>query len=116
MKKIYLVFMSLVIAVMCLGLQSQSNFINLDLNYGSFKGFVLNYVKIKNEKPVLININKADIEELARLNGVGEKKSVKIIDYRNKYGSFASIDDLTNVNGIGEKLLDKFENRITLED
>ena len=54
-----------------------------------------------------ININKADLQDLCNLPGVGESLAQKIIEYRNENGKFKSIEDLKNVTGIGEK---KYEN------
>lgn len=50
-----------------------------------------------------ININTADALQLQNLNGIGEKKAEKIIQYREENGSFQSTDELKNVSGIGDK-------------
>jgi competence protein ComEA len=55
----------------------------------------------------VINLNKADVQTLAQLNGVGEKKAQAIIAYRESKGGFKSVDELLNVKGIGEKFLEK---------
>lgn len=54
----------------------------------------------------IININKANKEELQQLQGIGESTAEKIIEYRNQNGNFKQIEDLKNVPGIGET---KFE-------
>lgn len=59
-----------------------------------------------------VNINTAGSEDLQTLTGVGPAIASRIIDYRNKNGSFKSIDELTNVSGIGEKTLAKFRDEI----
>lgn len=61
-----------------------------------------------------INLNQAEKEELMTLNGVGEKKAEKIIEYREDNGSFKSIEDLKNVNGIGEKTFESLKESITI--
>lgn len=53
-----------------------------------------------------ININSADAEELAVLNGIGENTAKKIIQYREENGPFMSIEDIMAVKGISEN---KFE-------
>lgn len=53
-----------------------------------------------------VNINKATVEELTKLPGVGESLARRIVEYRNENGKFKTIDDLKNVSGIGDK---KFE-------
>lgn len=62
----------------------------------------------------LININTADAETLATLNGIGPSKAQKIIDYRSSNGNFTSIDEIMNVSGIGEKTFEKIKNNITI--
>ncbi len=52
-----------------------------------------------------IDINRASIEELSDLKGIGSKKAQAIIEYREIYGKFTSVNDLLNVKGIGEKVL-----------
>lgn len=54
-----------------------------------------------------ININKASVEELQTINGIGESLANKIVNYRKENGRFSSIEDLKNVSGIGDK---KYEN------
>lgn len=59
-----------------------------------------------------VNINTAGSEELQTLTGVGPAIASRIIDYRNKNGSFKSTDEITNVSGIGEKTYEKFKDEI----
>lgn len=54
----------------------------------------------------IININKADVEDLETIPGIGPSMAQKIINYRIENGDFKSVEDLKNVSGIGEK---KFE-------
>ena len=55
-----------------------------------------------------VNINEADVEELAEnLVGVGPKKAMAIIEYREANGPFYSPEELVNVKGIGPKTLEK---------
>lgn len=58
-------------------------------------------------KEAIININKADTEELQELSGIGESTAKSIIKYREENGKFNTIEDIMNVPGIGES---KFEN------
>ena len=54
-----------------------------------------------------ININKAKLEELTTLDGIGEERAKKIIEYRKKNGPFKKPEDLMNINGIGPKIFEK---------
>lgn len=50
----------------------------------------------------LININKANLENLKTLPGIGEATALKILEYRETHGSFKSIEDIKNVSGVGD--------------
>ncbi len=65
----------------------------------------------KKENSSKININKASIEELMTLNGIGESKANAIIEYRKKK-EFQDIKDLLNVEGIGENLFESIKENI----
>jgi len=54
-----------------------------------------------------VNINTANVDVLATLNGIGEKKAAEIVAYREANGKFSKVEDLLNVKGIGEKTLEK---------
>ena len=63
----------------------------------------------------ILNINLATKEELMTLDGIGESKAAKIIDYRNENGSFKSIEDLKQISGIGNNIFSKISSYITVE-
>ena len=58
-------------------------------------------------KPVLLNVNTASVEELQTLPNIGESTAQRIVDYRTQHGNFTSVDALQNVRGIGAKTLEK---------
>lgn len=62
----------------------------------------------------VVDINKADINTLALLKGVGEKRAQAIITYRELHGEFNSLDELLNVKGVGERMLQLNKGRIKL--
>lgn len=61
-----------------------------------------------------VNINKATLEELLLISGIGESKAKSIIEYRQQNGEFKKIEDIMNVSGIGESLFEKIKNNITI--
>ena len=66
------------------------------------------------EQESKININTADTQQLQELNGIGEKKAEKIIQYREESGSFQTIEELKNVSGIGDKTFESLKDFITV--
>lgn len=62
-----------------------------------------------------ININKAAAAELMNLDGVGEVLARRIVEYRMKNGPFVSIEDLKRVQGIGDKLFSKIRDSVSSE-
>ena len=61
-----------------------------------------------------VNINTATSEQLQTLQGVGPSTASKIIDYREKNGSFKKIEDIKNVSGIGDARFAAIEDSITV--
>jgi len=51
----------------------------------------------------VVNLNTASQAELEALPGIGPRTAERILEYRQKNGSFKKIEDLMNVKGIGEK-------------
>ncbi len=61
-----------------------------------------------------IHLNQANIDELQKLKGIGEKKAQAIVEYRQKNGGFKNIDEFKNVKGIGPAIFEKNKTRLTL--
>ncbi|HHY05267.1 MAG TPA: competence protein ComEA [Thermoanaerobacterales bacterium] len=61
-----------------------------------------------------ININKANLQELDTLPGIGPATAQKIIDYRSQNGPFTSIEEIKNVSGIGEKKFEQIKEQISV--
>lgn len=59
-----------------------------------------------------VNINTANQTELETLPGIGASIATKIISYRNKNGKFINIEDIKKVNGIGESKYEKIKDLI----
>lgn len=54
---------------------------------------------------VMVDINSADVETLATLDGVGEVLAQRIIDYREENGEFENVEELREVKGVGDAIL-----------
>lgn len=61
-----------------------------------------------------VNLNTATEAQLASLPGIGAKAAQRILEFRQKNGSFKKIEDLMNVKGIGEKNFLKLKPYITV--
>ena len=74
----------------------------------------------KAEKPApagaLVNLNTATQAQLETLPGIGAKAAQRILEYRQKNGSFKKPEDLMNVKGIGEKAFLKLKPYLTVTD
>lgn len=68
--------------------------------------------KVTNSK---ININKASVEELQTLSGIGEVVATKIIEYRKENGDFKQIEDIKNVPGIGDAKFEQIKENIKVK-
>lgn len=54
-----------------------------------------------------IDLNKATIDDLQHIPGIGYQLAENIVTYRNQFGDFKEYADLLNVKGIGKnKLID----------
>lgn len=61
-----------------------------------------------------VNLNTATKEDLTKIDGVGDKKADKILEYREQHGGFKSPDDLKNISGFGEKTVAKLRERLAV--
>jgi competence protein ComEA len=61
-----------------------------------------------------VNLNTATVAQLEALPGIGKSTAERILEYRQKNGSFKKIEDLMNVRGIGEKSFLKMKGLITV--
>jgi comEA protein len=61
-----------------------------------------------------VNLNSASVAQLQTLPGIGASTAQRILDYRQKNGSFKKIEELMNVKGIGEKSFLKLKPLITV--
>jgi len=98
------------------GVKSEADLSAINLNQGIVNQLKI-YIPIKtnNQLPITdtqtidsttnkININKATIDVLDTLPGIGYIIAQRIIDYRAEFGNFQTIEDIMNVSGIKEAI------------
>ncbi len=61
-----------------------------------------------------VNINRATVDILMTLPGIGASKAQAIIDYREEFGPFSHIEDIKNVNGIKDNIYDNIKDNIVV--
>lgn len=62
-----------------------------------------------------VNINTATREQLMSLSGIGASKAERILEYREKNGSFQKTEDLMKVEGIKEGTFEKIKDSISVQ-
>lgn len=61
----------------------------------------------------VIDVNTADVHELQRLPGIGEKRAEDIVAWREEHGPFQAVDDLDRVSGIGPGILEGLREHVS---
>lgn len=56
--------------------------------------------------PDRVDVNTAPAAELETLPGIGEKKALAIVEYREANGPFRAVEELERVKGISERTVD----------
>lgn len=63
-----------------------------------------------------IPVNRADLEVLTTVSGIGPGLAKRIIELRNQRGGFADVKELLAVNGIGPKKVEMLKNAFSFVD
>ena len=61
-----------------------------------------------------VNLNRASVQELMTLSGIGQSRAEAIVRYREEIGSFQTIEDVMKVSGIKENAFNKIKDNITV--
>ncbi len=62
----------------------------------------------------IIDLNRAGLEELCSLSGIGEARARAIIAYREENGAFQNIEEIMNVRGIGNGIFERNRHRLVV--
>ena len=91
----------------------QDNLIESNLESSDLNKSKINLDKQKQELLTKsVNLNKASLDQLTLLPGIGIKTAERILAYRRASGGFNSINELLEVHGIGDAKFDKIKKYI----
>lgn len=62
-----------------------------------------------------VDLNRANVELLKSLPGIGDARAQAIVSYREANGEFSSVDGLLGVNGIGIGTIDNIRELVTVD-
>ena len=68
----------------------------------------------KSDKPELLDLNAATVEQLEKLPGIGPTTAKAIVRFREKSGPFRRVEDLLAIRGITKKRLEKIRPYVTV--
>lgn len=64
---------------------------------------------------LMLELNEASAEDLAQLDGIGEKLAQAIVEYRQEHGPFAAAEEIKSVSGIGDGKFERIKNNIYIK-
>ncbi|WCK53510.1 helix-hairpin-helix domain-containing protein [Aneurinibacillus sp. Ricciae_BoGa-3] len=62
-----------------------------------------------------INLNRASLDELQKIPGIGPSRAASILQYRQEHNGFKTVDDLRQISGIGPKTLEKLRPKVCVQ-
>ena len=104
---------------------SNVSFLSLKLALGVSLGLMLvscagnirpkTIVRAFKPSPDAIDINRAGVDEIEKLPGIGRKTAGEIVEFRQKHGRFRRAEHLMLVNGISDKRFRKIRSMVKAE-
>jgi|TARA_B100001094_G_C18195302_1_gene810317 competence ComEA-like helix-hairpin-helix protein len=71
-------------------------------------------LRIKNNS--ILNINLSDTSQWKRLKGIGSKRAIRVVKYRNLLGGFNNVEQLKEVYSISDSLYDSLSKFLYIKD
>lgn len=68
----------------------------------------------KRGPPLLVDVNRASVEELEELSGIGPVIARRIVAFRHEVGPFRRVGDLIRVRGIGSAKLERLRGQVSV--
>lgn len=64
--------------------------------------------------PGRVDLNRAGVDDLVGLSGIGPVLAARIVAYRDSVGPFHAVEELARVKGIGSATLERLAERVTV--
>lgn len=61
-----------------------------------------------------VNLNTATVEDLMKIEGIGENRAWQIVSYRNEIGRYTSVSQIKNISGIGDGVYEQISPYLTV--
>lgn len=61
-----------------------------------------------------VNLNTATVEDLMKIEGIGENRAWQIVSYRNEIGRYTSVAQIKNISGIGNGVYEQISPYLTV--
>jgi DNA uptake protein ComE-like DNA-binding protein len=69
----------------------------------------------KKEKIVILDINQASKEDLMKVYGIGDKISDRILEQKEKLGSFVSMEQMQDIWGLSPEVIEKLKSSFSVK-
>ncbi len=66
-------------------------------------------------KASVVDVNRASVEELQALPGIGEARARAIVERRQTQGAFTSVEELREIRGIGDAMVERLRPHVKVD-